>query len=111
MMILTLLAFSAFTLQASPKRAKGNFTRADSNKDEKVSKEEFTKFYTQKKVSEEKQTALWEVSDADKDEHLTLEEWTKGRENAHKGKEKKDKKDKKEKKNKKDKKKKEIEEA
>lgn len=78
------LGSSALCLHASEKRGKGNFTRADKDKDEKVSKEEFTAFYTQKKVEAEKSQALWDVSDADKDGFLTLEEWIKGRELNHK---------------------------
>ena len=85
-LILSFFLASAVILQASEKRAAGNFKRADSNKDQKVSKEEFEKSYQQRKMPEDKIKSLWELSDADKDNSLTLEEWINGRQAMHKSK-------------------------
>ena len=73
------LSLSVITIQASEKRGRKNFNAADKNKDEKVSKEEFDKAYAHKIKEEEKREKLWELSDLDKDEHLTFKEWQDGR--------------------------------
>ena len=88
MITVTLFGTASLSLQASEKRSKGNFKRADINKDEKVSKEEFEKSYRQRKMAEEKIKTLWELSDSDKDNILTIEEWINGRQAMHKNKSK-----------------------
>jgi hypothetical protein len=75
---LSFLAFFASSLQASEERGKKNHARADKNKDQKVSKEEWEK-RTYKDWSAERKAKLWELSDADNDGFLTVKEWQDGR--------------------------------
>lgn len=79
---LNIIGISTFTLQASEERGRKHHANADKDKDGNVSKEEWKNYY--KSMAVERMDMLWELSNADKDDFLTLEEWRKGRHEYHK---------------------------